>query len=129
MTFEEFERATPHDLREAAKDSFDRTKEHGVGWIGAAATLLEGQYYLAEIDRREAEVERRESKRIARRDFRMELVVIFLIGLELIVAIGGIVVGIRESREQSAVAQKQIEMLDKVEKAMMRAGNMMLIRP
>jgi hypothetical protein len=99
----------------------------GGTWERRAAKLLEAQFYMSELDRREAEKERKESRRIATLDFRMELAVIALIALEPIVAIWGIVIGLRESKEQAAITQKQIEMLDRVEKAANKAANTNLI--
>ena len=118
-TFSEFEEATTSQLKAAAKTSFEMAKTGPYERMSAG--MLQAQFYISEI-------ERRDSASIARRDFRMELIVIALIALELAVAGWGIWLGSTEAAEQSRVSQKQIEMLDKLQKAMMRAGNMNLIR-
>lgn len=114
MNFEQLEKATPAQLREAAKSRFDITaRDHRIGNIMLS---LEAQFYMAEMDRREAEIERRESRRVANRDFRMELIVIALIGLELIVAIWGVALSIRESRQQFQTMERLVHALDKLER-------------
>ena len=85
MTFEEFEKAVPRELRETAKTCFNSAHQHGHSWGGTAALLLEAQFYLAEMDRRH-------DATIARRDFRMELAVIALIALELAVSVWGMAI-------------------------------------
>jgi hypothetical protein len=121
MTFEEFEKAEPNELRRVAKACFDSLGSMGGGgWDRKAAKLLEAQFYMMELDRRE-------SADIARRDFRMELIVIALIGLELIVGIWGITLGVRENKEQAQAMERVVQGLDRVEKAANRAGNMDLI--
>lgn len=79
MTFAEFEKAGPRELRESARGCFEKANSYSDSWDGRAPHLIEAQFYLAEIDRRE-------SAKIVRRDFRTELIIIFLIGLELIIA-------------------------------------------
>jgi hypothetical protein len=106
MTFEEFEKATPEDLRRLAKDQFDsyqRPEQLAMDW--RLARLQEAQFYLSEI-------ERRESTRVANRDFRMELLVIALIGLELVSAIWSIVIAAREGKDQGAALNKQLVVLE-----------------
>ncbi len=77
MTFEQFENANGAELRSEAKACFERARTFGHSWMGTAGALLEAQFYMGEIDRRDG-------TRIARRDFRMELIVIALIGFELL---------------------------------------------
>ena len=89
--------------------------------MGTAGALLEAQFYIGGMTAAMA-------PEIARRDFRMELIVIALIGFELLAAIGGIVYSVRESKEQAQIMERQIQLLEKVEKAMIRAGNMNLVR-
>jgi len=130
MTFEEFEKSAEAELREQARLCFKQAADMAGGeWEKRTAFMLQAQFYMAELDRREAEKERKESARIALRDYRMEWVVIIMIGLEIVLSIWGIYLGTKESKEQQQIAQKQIEMLDKVEKAMTRAGNMSIVRP
>ena len=58
----------------------------------------------------------------------MELIVIFLIGLELVMGIWGIVAATKESKEQAKIMDRVVQGLDRVEKAANRAGNMNLLR-
>jgi hypothetical protein len=90
MNTEEFERATEQDLRRNANECFDKLKDSGSQeW---PALLLSARFYMDEI-------ERREHDRVATRDLLLELVVIFLIGLELYFGITG-------GNAQIAVLQK-----------------------
>jgi hypothetical protein len=115
MTHEAFLKATEEELKLQTKTCFDdATAMSGGSWDRRAAKLLEAQFYMQELDRRH-------DGKISRRDFRMELIVIALIGLELIAASWGIVIAIREGKEQQ-------EMTEKLWKAMMRAGNTNLTR-
>jgi hypothetical protein len=98
MTFEEFETAKPEDLREVAKECFEKAHKLGESWGGAPTLLLETQFYMTEIDRRN-------ESNIARRDFRLELAIIGLILLELVVAVIGIVIGVREGNEQAKILE------------------------
>jgi hypothetical protein len=52
MTFEEFEKATPDDLRVEAKQCFDRGNENP-SWGGGPTLLVQAQFYMQELDRRE----------------------------------------------------------------------------
>jgi hypothetical protein len=128
MTFEEFQNAAAETLLAEAKTCFDTSKNFPAPWAGRAPLVLEAQFYMAELDRREAALERAESRRIATRDFRMELIVIFLIGLELVMGIWGIVAATKESKEQAKIMDRVVQGLDRVEKAANRAGNMNLLR-
>jgi hypothetical protein len=83
---------------------------------------LKLKVYLSEIDRRQAEIERQEDRRIASRSHRMELIIIALIVGEIVIGIFGIWLGFREGKEQAAI-------LERVEKAAMRAGSMNLVCP
>jgi hypothetical protein len=68
----------------------DQTKEH----LAALA-----QFYLGEIDRRD-------SAKIARRDYKLEVWVIVLIGLELVLAVVAIITGWIEANKQMSVLDK-----------------------
>jgi hypothetical protein len=115
MTFAEFRVATDDELLAHAKRGFELGQLSHSDPAGAPSALLQAQFYMAEIDRRQ-------DTKIAQRDFRMELIVIMLIGLELIAAIAGIAITIHEGNEQAII-------LERVEKAATRAGNMNLVRP
>jgi hypothetical protein len=82
MKAEEFAQATEAELRQKANECFAKLESHGS--MEKPALLIEAQFYLDEI-------ERRKQDKIARRDYRMEwvvigleLIVIVLIGLELL---------------------------------------------
>lgn len=121
MTFEEFEKAKPEELKQTAKSCFDMLGASSGSWDRKAVKLIEAQFYLSEIDRRNAEIERQEDRRIASRSHRMELIIIALIIGEIVIGIFGIWLGFREGKEQAVI-------LERIEKAAMRAGNMNLVR-
>lgn len=93
----------------------------GGAWERRVAKLLESQFYMSEIDRRQAEIERQEDRRITSRSHRMELIIIALIVGEIVIGIFGIWLGFREGKEQAVI-------LERIEKAAMRAGNMNIVR-
>jgi hypothetical protein len=100
MTFEEYEKAGPQQLKAEAKACFEMAQEMAGGaWERRASKLLEAQFYMQELDRREGD-------RVSNRDFWMEVVVIALILLELILGIVGIIIGIREGNDQAQVLSK-----------------------
>jgi hypothetical protein len=101
MTFDEFEEANEESLRRETKVCFDKYNNPYTGGLDKPALLLEAQFYIQELGRRE-------DSRIARRDFRMELIVILLIGLELVTAV---LLAIWGSREQDRANQKQLSAL------------------
>jgi hypothetical protein len=94
MTFKEFENATPEKLREEAKSCFDRAEENP-SWGGGPTLVLQAQFYMMEMDRRE-------NAWIARRDFWMEFIIIVLIVGELIFSY----FALREGGQQTGVLQK-----------------------
>jgi hypothetical protein len=122
MTFEEFEKADARKLREMAKEVFDLSQHPFIANEAKPSHLLEAQSYLSEIDRRQADVERQEDWRIASRSHRIELIIIGLIGLEIIIALVAIWLGFKEGKEQAVI-------LERIEKAATRAGNMNMVRP
>jgi hypothetical protein len=105
MTFEEFEIATDIDLTRETKSCFDRYNDPNKGGGDKPALLLEAQFYMQELGRRE-------DSRIATRDFRMELIVIFLIGLELVAAIGLAIIG---SRQQTRDVNQELAAFGKMQ--------------
>ena len=80
MKAEEFENATPKDLRRKANECFEMLENSGSS--EKPALLIEAQFYLDEI-------EHRKQDEVARRDLILELVVIVLIALELYFGITG----------------------------------------
>jgi hypothetical protein len=87
-----YARANSH-LEYLDREESDWTKELHVS---------QAQVYFAEIARREQVQERIESKRIAKRDFRLEVSVIVLIGAELLIAL----LSFREGTQQTQVLDK-----------------------
>jgi hypothetical protein len=92
MQLEEIEILTKEQLRQRANDAFALADEKGPGYLAQA------QFYINEIDRREnqrieAELRAADVKRDEietqrwRIDLKLEKVIIYLIGLELIVAV------------------------------------------
>src|SRR5437763_10728736 len=108
MTVEEFQSATADQLREKANDCFARAARTGSGdWAGL---YMEAQFYLAEI-------ERRESAKIAKRDYTLEVWVIVLIGVEIVLSLLALGTGYIEGA-------KQITSLDSLNQSTaMTAGN------
>jgi hypothetical protein len=105
MTFDECEAATNEDLRREAKRCFDLYGSGGVGSLDKPQLVLEAQFYMQELGRRE-------DSKIAHRDFLMELIVIFLIGLELLAAVGLAVWG---EREQTQEVNQQLSAFGKMQ--------------
>lgn len=105
MTFEEFQTAQNIQLLYATKQCFDRYNDVRVGADDKAGVLLEAQFYIQELGRRE-------DSKIARRDFRMELIVIVLIGLELVTAVGLAIWG---SRQQTHDVNQQLAAWGKIQ--------------
>jgi len=110
MTFEEFQTATEVELTYATKQCFDRFNSPLTGGGDKPACLLEAQFYMQELGRRE-------DSRVATRDFRMELIVIFLIGLELVAAVVLAIVG---SRQQGQDTNQQLAAFGKMQDVMSR---------
>lgn len=91
MTVEEFQSATASQLREKANDCFTKAAQTGSGdWPGL---YMEAQFYLAEI-------ERRESAKVSKRDYKLEIWVIILIGVEIALSVLGLVIGYGEGAKQ-----------------------------
>jgi hypothetical protein len=122
MTFEEFEKAEARELRQHAKRCFELGQLTNTDVGARPSYLLEAQFYMSEIDRREANIERQEDRRIALRSHRIELSIIALIILEILIAFG-------EGKKQAEILERQASILERVEKAATGAGNMNLVRP
>jgi hypothetical protein len=114
MTFEELEKADTSQLREEVVRRFNQYNATSPGGI---EHLWEAQFYIGEIDRRQAGLERQEDRRIALRDFRMEWAVISLIGLELVAAVWGIALGVSQGREDRVLMDKQNRILSDLQSA------------
>jgi len=106
MTFEEFENATDVELRRAAKEDFDGAQ--GATWPVKVPLLLRAQFHMVEMDRRH-------EAKIVRRDFRLELIIIGLIGLEIIIGLAGIWLGFREANDQARILERQAGILRRLQ--------------
>jgi len=73
MKTEDFDKATEMELREQANECFNRLQDSGSH--EKPALLIEARFYMDEI-------ERRKQDKVAKRDFRLELIAI---GLEIVV--------------------------------------------
>jgi hypothetical protein len=122
MTFEEFEKADARKLREMAKEVFDLSQHPYTANEAKPSRLLEAQFYLSEIDRRQAEAEHQESRGWASSSHKMELIIIVLIVFEIVLGVAGIGVDFWEGKQQAII-------LERVEKAAIRAGSMNMVRP
>jgi hypothetical protein len=100
MTFEEFEKAERRTLRERAKGCFDMAQD-AILSEGRSALLLEAQFYMQELDRRQGSW-------IATRDLVLEIVVILLIG-------GEIWFGNKAATDQGALMKGQTAVLQKLD--------------
>ena len=94
MTFEEFEKAKPRELRAKAKSYFEAAQAPGHTGERVTSFLLEAQFYMGEIDRRH-------DSWISLRDLVLEIVVILLIGWEIF-----------EGNKQASVLDKQLTVLN-----------------
>lgn len=94
MRVAEFRNKGDNELLQTADHCFAQMEQSGAP--EHPALLLKAQLYMNEVDRRH-------DAQIARRDFRMELVVIFLILLEVIIGVGGFVYGVVEANKQAMI--------------------------
>jgi hypothetical protein len=101
MTFEEFETANSKQLRSEARICFQASMEMAGGaWERRTAKLLEAQFFMQELDRRE-------DSWIARRDFWLEVAVIILILVEILLSIYGIKLAVKQGNDEDAMMGKQ----------------------
>jgi len=105
MRFDQFEKASTEELRKEAYAALELADKTFAGHPGYDASLTAARFWIDEI-------KRRDDDKISRRDFRMELVVIWLIALELLVTVGLAVYGWHEEskevdRQVSAIGQVQ----------------------
>jgi hypothetical protein len=111
MRAEEFDQATEEELLSRANKCFDLAKSpldepilySADGQIpislddeGKLRLLLEAQFYLTAVARKK-------DAKVSDRDFRLEIWVIVLIGVEILLSIVGIAVEIREGNQQARV--------------------------
>jgi hypothetical protein len=89
---EEFKKLSDDELLQKADECFADIENAVYGMEVHTAKLLRAQFYMNEVDRRD-------NTRIARRDFRLELIVILLIGAE-------IVLGLVEGNKQAVILDR-----------------------
>lgn len=104
MTFEEFEIATDVELTRETKICFDKYNDPNQGEGNKPALLLEAQFYMQELGRRE-------DSQVARRDLILEIVVIVLIGLEIVLAVYGTRLAVKQGNDEDVRMTKQMEIL------------------
>lgn len=93
MNLDQLSQLSVEELHQTANEKLASLDTGGAAPRAASARqssiLSEAQFYLDEIERREGREERQRQSKIARRDLILELVVIFLIGLEIVVGVWG----------------------------------------
>jgi hypothetical protein len=94
MRIADFQKRTEAELLQLADDCFVAMDTAGVEQ--KPAFLLQAQLYMNQANRVE-------DSRVAIRDFRLEIAVIVLIGIEIILSVVGLWYGIREGSKQMAV--------------------------
>jgi len=118
MTFEQFERASPEELKAQAKQCFDLINDAQIVNEFQVAKLLEAQFYMQELDRRE-------DSRIAIRDFRLEVAVIALIFIEIILSVAGILLAIKQGNGEDKLMDKQNTILANLQNSTSDTGEAM----
>lgn len=120
MRAEDFDKATIKELQKQANICFDlaRSPREEPGLLNAKGPtihmgddaklrlLLEAQFYLTAVARKRDE-------EVAARDRKLEIAVIILIGIEIILSIAGIGIGIHEAKQQAAEMKSQTNILNK----------------
>jgi hypothetical protein len=99
MRVEELQSMSEADLLRKADDIFRRTETEIASMLDKPGLYAEARFYLEEI-------ENRRNDKISRRDFRMELIVIALIALELVAAV---VLAILGANQQSKDVKQQLK--------------------
>ena len=118
MTFEEFDKAGSHELRAEAKTCFENDLGMTGSWDRRAARLIEAQFYMQELDRRDEDKERQHSRRIEKRDLLLEVWVIALICGEIILSVVGIWLAIKQGNDDDTLMEKQTAVLEGLSKSM-----------
>lgn len=119
MNFDQFEKATVEDLKAEAKRCFDESRTLTPADLEYKAPLmLEAQFYMQEMDRRD-------SSRIARRDWWLEVVVIVLIGIEIVLSLVGMNIAIQEGKAQAGLTQQQTGILTSLQQSTSQTADAM----
>src|SRR5258708_40039075 len=102
------------ELEIAIEGCFDHAPEASP--VDRLAIIQQAQFYTRELERREQQREWKlaaKDRTIEEKRHRvgrlLELIVIFLIGLELVAAVVGIWMTVRESKEQDELARQNLE--------------------
>ena len=101
MNVEELSNLSVAELRARATTSLSEVESMSA--MERQHHLVEAQFYIDEIERRAQADERDEHEKIAKRDYKLEIWVIFLIGVEILLSIAGIAIGYREGAKQTSV--------------------------
>lgn len=119
MRAEDFDKATIEELQAHANRCFDLARSPleeplpahrlGASYLvtdeAKLRLLLEGQFYTTAVARKRDE-------QVANRDFKLEIGVIVLIGLEIILSVAGIGIGIHEANAQAKEMSAQTGILN-----------------
>jgi hypothetical protein len=103
MNIDELSKMSEEELHLRANIHLEKLDKQFVSEMQKEHHVSQAQFYLAELERRVQAKERIESERIGKRDYRLELWVIGLIGAELVLAVVGIVFGWVEGNKQTKV--------------------------
>jgi hypothetical protein len=103
MNIDELSKMTERQLHARANAHLEHLDDGSKSEIEKEHHVSQAQFYLAEIERREQARERTASAKIARRDYKLELWVIGLIGAELVLAILGLIFGWVEEKKHIVV--------------------------
>jgi hypothetical protein len=101
MNIEELSKMTESELRTRANVCLERLETESA--MEREHHVAEAQFYLAEIRRRRQREERAEDAQIAHRDYKLEVWVIVLIGLEILLSIAGLIMSHVEAGNQTVV--------------------------
>jgi hypothetical protein len=105
MRAEDFDSATIEQLQGQANKCFEQAQSpldeapHYLDDAGKLRLLLEAQFYLTAVARKRDE-------RVARRDFRLEVAVIVLLGIEIVLSLIFGIVAIHEGTQQAEILGK-----------------------
>src|SRR5882762_7878983 len=103
MNLEQLSTMTETELRARANAHLEHLDIETESHQDKQHHVIQAQLYLAELNRRKQAWESDESAKIAKRDYKLELWVIVLIGAELVLAVVAIVVGWVEGAKQTKV--------------------------
>ena len=106
MNIAQLSTMTESELHASANAHLEHVDKGTLSLLDRAHHVAQAQFYLAELDRRRQAEERAENERVAKRDYKLELWVIWLIGAELLLAVVGLVFSWIEGSKQMNVIDK-----------------------